>query len=47
VNNGHVEILSRIAILFADLDEVEKLVAAASAEELYTLLAAVNEGDES
>ena len=46
VNNGHLEILGRIAILFADLDAVEKLVAAASAEELYTLLAAVNEGDE-
>jgi PTS system mannitol-specific IIA component len=46
VNNGHLEILSRIAILFADPDEVDKLVAATSADELYELLAAVNEGDE-
>jgi PTS system mannitol-specific IIA component len=46
VNNGHLEILSRIAILFADPDEVDKLVAATSADELYELLAAVNEGDD-
>jgi mannitol PTS system EIIA component len=46
VDNGHLEILSRIAILFADTDEVDKLLAAASADELYELLAAVNEGDE-
>src|SRR5438309_6427581 len=38
VNNGHLEILSKIAILFSDTDEVEKLVAAGSAEELYDLL---------
>src|SRR3954470_15846193 len=37
VNNGHVEILSRIAIVFADLDAVEKLIAAGSAEELFAL----------
>src|SRR3954463_9657980 len=46
VNNGHLEILSRIAILFADTDEVDKLLAATSADELYELLAAVNEGDD-
>jgi PTS system mannitol-specific IIA component len=46
VNNGHLEILSRIAIVFADPDEVDTLLAASSAEELYALLAAVNEGDE-
>jgi PTS system mannitol-specific IIA component len=46
VNNGHLEILSRIAILFADPDEVDKLVAATSADQLYELLAAVNEGDD-
>ena len=46
VDNGHLEILSRIAILFADPDEVDKLLAATSAHELYELLAAVNEEDE-
>src|SRR3954451_16844284 len=46
LNNGHLEILSRIAILFADPDEVDKLVADTSADELYELLAAVNEGDD-
>lgn len=43
VNNGHLEILSKIAIVFADTDEVDKLVAAASAQEIYDLLNAVNE----
>ena len=43
VNNGHLEILGKIAIVFSDSDEVEKLLAASSAEELYTLLQAVNE----
>ena len=41
---GHMDILSRIAIVFSDTDEVDKLVAARSAEELYNLLNAVNEG---
>jgi PTS system mannitol-specific IIA component len=40
---GHMDILSRIAILFSDTDEVDKLVAAKSADELYELLSAVNE----
>ena len=40
---GHLEILSKIAIVFADTDEVDKLVAAGSAEEVYELLNAVNE----
>jgi PTS system mannitol-specific IIA component len=43
VNNGHLEILGKIAIVFSDSDEVDKLLAAASAEELYDLLQAVNE----
>ena len=43
VDNGHLEILGKIAIVFSDSDEVEKLLAASSAEELYTLLQAVNE----
>jgi mannitol PTS system EIIA component len=39
---GHMDILSRIAIVFSDTDEVDKLVAAKSAEEIYDLLNAVN-----
>ncbi|WP_448627048.1 PTS sugar transporter subunit IIA [Geodermatophilus sp. URMC 64] len=47
VENGHLEILGKVAILFSDTDEVEKLIAAGSAEELYDLLHAVNdEGDD-
>ena len=40
---GHMDILSRVAILFSDTDEVDKLIAARSAEELFELLNAVNE----
>jgi PTS system mannitol-specific IIA component len=43
VENGHLEILNKIAIVFSDEDEVEKLIAAPSAEEVYALLHAVNE----
>ena len=43
VENGHLEILSKIAIVFSDSDEVDKLLAARSGEELYQLLQAVNE----
>ena len=43
VNNGHLEILGKIAIVFSDTDEVDKLLAAGSAEEVYQLLEAVNE----
>jgi PTS system mannitol-specific IIA component len=43
LNNGHLEILSKIAIVFADTDEVDKLLAASSAEEVYDLLHAVND----
>ncbi len=43
VENGHLEILGKIAIVFSDSDEVEKLLAASSAEEIYSLLQAVNE----
>jgi PTS system mannitol-specific IIA component len=46
VDGGHLELLSRIALVFADPAEVDKLIAAASADELYELLAAVNEEDE-
>ena len=40
---GHMDILSSVAILFSDTDEVDKLLAAESAEELFELLNAVNE----
>ena len=40
---GHMDILSRIAIVFSDTDEVDKLVAARSAQEIFDLLNAVNE----
>jgi PTS system mannitol-specific IIA component len=43
VDNGHLEILGKIAIVFSDSDEVDKLLAARSADELYELLHAVNE----
>jgi PTS system mannitol-specific IIA component len=43
LNNGHLEILGKIAIVFSDSDEVDKLLAAPSADELYHLLQAVNE----
>jgi len=43
VENGHLEILGKIAIVFSDSDEVDRLLAAASAEEVYQLLQAVNE----
>lgn len=39
----HLEILSQIAILFSEEDDVAKLNAAATADELYELLAEVNE----
>jgi PTS system mannitol-specific IIA component len=45
VNNGHLEILSKIAVVFADTDEVDKLIAAESAQEVYDLLYSVNEED--
>ena len=42
-DGGHLEILSQIAILFSDEDDVAKLNAAATPEELFSLLSAVNE----
>ena len=41
--NGHLEILSKIAIIFSDEDEVQKLVNAGSEQDLFALLAEVNE----
>lgn len=39
----HLEILSRIAILFSDDDDLARLKAASTPEELYELVASVNE----
>jgi len=43
LNNGHLEILGKIAVIFSDMDEVDKMIAAGSAQEVYELLNAVNE----
>jgi PTS system mannitol-specific IIA component len=40
---GHMDILSKIALLFSDMDEVDKLLAARSAEEVFDLLHGVNQ----
>jgi mannitol PTS system EIIA component len=42
LNNEHLEILSKIAIVFSDEDEVQKLIDASSGEEIYALLEEVN-----
>ncbi|HEV7848528.1 MAG TPA: PTS sugar transporter subunit IIA [Mycetocola sp.] len=42
LNNEHLEILSKIAIVFSDEDEVQKLLDAADANELFALLEEVN-----
>ncbi|NUT57222.1 MAG: PTS sugar transporter subunit IIA [Agromyces sp.] len=41
--NEHLEILSQIAILFSDEDEVERLKTAQTPEELFGMLGSVNE----
>jgi PTS system mannitol-specific IIA component len=43
VNNEHLSILGKIAIIFSDMDEVEKLAAAKDSKELYDLLNSVND----
>lgn len=42
-DGGHLEILSKIAILFSETDDVEKLLAAPDAAAVYDLLGSVNE----
>ena len=42
VNNEHLEILSKIAIIFSEEDEVQKLLDAPDAQALYALLGEVN-----
>jgi mannitol PTS system EIIA component len=43
IENEHLEILSKIAIIFSDEDAVQGLVDAGTAEELHALLSEVNE----
>lgn len=43
LNNEHLEILAKIAVVFSDEDEVQKLIEAGSADEIYALLEEVNE----
>ncbi|WP_400996173.1 PTS sugar transporter subunit IIA [Agromyces sp. GXQ0307] len=43
IGDEHLEILSKIAIIFSDEDEVGKLLAAGSSDELVALLSEVNE----
>jgi len=42
LNNEHLQILSKIAIIFSDGDEVQRLIHADSAAEIYALLEEVN-----
>jgi PTS system mannitol-specific IIA component len=42
LDNEHIEILSKIAILFSDDDDVQSLVEAADADELFGILQDVN-----
>ena len=43
IENEHLDILSKIAIIFSDDDEVQKLVDASTAEQLHAQLSEVNE----
>lgn len=42
-DGGHLDILSKIALIFSEEEEVEKLLAAPDAAALYELLGSVNE----
>jgi len=42
LNNEHLEILSKIAVVFSDEDEVQKLIDAGSRDDIYALLEEVN-----
>ncbi|RFA10067.1 PTS mannitol transporter subunit IIA [Subtercola boreus] len=42
-DGGHLDILSKIALIFSDEDEVEKLLKAPSDEAVFELLSEVNE----
>lgn len=40
---GHLEILGKVAVVFADSDQVDALVATSSAQEVFAILNAVND----
>lgn len=42
-DNGHLDILSKIALIFSDDDQVQQLLDAESADEIYAILSEVNE----
>ncbi|WP_202563848.1 PTS sugar transporter subunit IIA [Agreia sp. COWG] len=42
-DNGHLDILSKIAIIFSDEDDVQRLLDAPDRDALYALLSEVNE----
>ncbi|MGV8965704.1 MAG: PTS sugar transporter subunit IIA [Cellulomonas sp.] len=42
VGNEHLGILSKIAVIFSDMDEAQKLIDSTTVDELYGLLADVN-----
>lgn len=41
-NNTHLDILSKVAIVFSDLDQVEQLRAAPTGQDVFDILSAVN-----
>lgn len=43
VNNEHLGILSKIAVIFSDSDEAQKMLDASTTDDLYAVLEAVNE----
>lgn len=43
LNNEHLDILSKIAIIFSEEDDVQKLIEASDADALFALLGDVNE----
>jgi PTS system mannitol-specific IIA component len=43
VNNEHLEILSKIAIVFSDEDQVQALIDAPDSDAIFTILSEVNE----
>jgi PTS system mannitol-specific IIA component len=43
LNNEHLEILGKIAVIFSEEDDVQTLLAASTADELFERLSEVNE----
>jgi Mannitol/fructose-specific phosphotransferase system, IIA domain len=44
LNNEHLDILAKVAVLFSDEDDVQRLAEAADADELFRQLSEVNAG---